>query len=134
MGILINYIYIYIYIYVDDLMQAFMKTWVDACESSSGAVKVLIPDGTYVSGPVTFKGPCKGSSITFEVQGTIKATTDLSDYSGPDWFLFEYINNFVFTGGGTFDGQGEASWKYNDCKGNSNCQLLASVSAYMHAT
>lgn len=115
-------------------MQAFMKTWVDACESSGGAVKVLIPDGTYVSGPVTFKGPCKGSSITFEVQGTIKATTDLSDYSGPDWFLFEYINNFVLTGGGTFDGQGEASWKYNDCKGNSNCQLLASVSAYMHGT
>ncbi|KAE8009441.1 hypothetical protein FH972_005878 [Carpinus fangiana] len=68
-------------------------------------------------------GPCK-SPITVQVEGTIKATTDLSDYDTQDWFLFQSIDGLILTGGGTFDGQGQAVWKYNDCHVNSNCRLL----------
>uniref|UniRef100_A0A2N9IAK8 Exopolygalacturonase-like n=1 Tax=Fagus sylvatica TaxID=28930 RepID=A0A2N9IAK8_FAGSY len=106
--------------------QAFMKAWVAACKSSGPAAKLVFPKGTYLTGPVTFAGPCTVSEITVEVQGTIKATTDVSDYSSPEWFSFESIDGLTLYGtGGGFNGQGEASWKYNDCHDNSQCQLLA---------
>lgn len=105
-----------------------MKAWIAACKSGGGPSTLVFPKGTYVSGPVTFAGPCKGT-ITVQVQGTIKATTDLSDYDTQDWFLFESIDGLILTGGGTFDGQGQAVWKYNDCHQNPNCQLLPTVSA-----
>ena len=91
--------------------QAFMKAWVAACKSSSPA-RLVIPKGTYVTGPVIFEGPCE-SEITVDVQGTVKATTDISDYSEQKWFLFQSITGLTVTGGGTFDGQGESAWKYN---------------------
>ncbi|XP_059436211.1 exopolygalacturonase clone GBGE184-like [Corylus avellana] len=103
--------------------KAFMKAWIAACKSGGGPSTLVFPKGTYVSGPVIFAGPCKGT-ITVQVQGTIKATTDLSDYDTQDWFLFESIDGLILTGGGTFDGQGQAVWKYNDCHQNPNCQLL----------
>jgi galacturan 1,4-alpha-galacturonidase len=104
-----------------------MKAWVAACKSGGGPSTLVFPKGTYVSGPVTFAGPCK-SPITVQVEGTIKATTDLSDYDTQDWFLFQSIDGLILTGGGTFDGQGQAVWKYNDCHVNSNCRLLPTVS------
>lgn len=110
--------------------QAFMKAWVAACKSSSPA-RLVIPKGTYVTGPVIFEGPCE-SEITVDVQGTVKATTDISDYSEQKWFLFQSITGLTVTGGGTFDGQGESAWKYNDCKSNSNCELLPTSLTFMH--
>lgn len=105
-----------------------MQTWLAACASTAPA-KLIIPGGTFVTSPVVFQGPCKSTEpIIFEVQGTIKATTDLSEYSSPEWILFELINGFTLNGGGSFDGQGGAVWKYNDCHQNSECQPLPSVS------
>ncbi|XP_041017994.1 exopolygalacturonase clone GBGE184-like [Juglans microcarpa x Juglans regia] len=108
---------------------AFVKAWVAACKSG-GSAKLSIPKGTYMAGPVVFQGPCKGY-MTVEVQGTIKGTTDISQYSSPEWFSFEHIDGLIVNGGGTFDGQGAAVWKYNDCKDNSNCQLLPSSIKFM---
>lgn len=110
-----------------DNVQAFMKTWVAACRNSNAPAKIVIPTGAFLVGPVVFQGPCKSSEpIVIEVQGTVKATTDVSDYSSPEWFSFEYVNGLVLTGKGTFDGQGPKVWHYNDCKTNPNCQHLAS--------
>lgn len=109
-----------------DNVQAFMKTWVAACKNSNAPAKIVIPQGTFLVGPVVFQGPCKSSEpIVIEVQGNVKATTDVSDYSSPEWFSFEFINGLLITGRGTFDGQGPKVWHYNDCKTNSNCQHLA---------
>ena len=106
-----------------------MKTWVAACKNSGAAAKILIPKGSFLVGPVVFQGPCKSSEpIIIEVQGTVKATTDVSDYSSPEWFSFENIDGLVITGSGTFDGQGPKVWKYNDCRTNPDCQHLAAVS------
>ncbi|PON65852.1 Glycoside hydrolase [Parasponia andersonii] len=103
-----------------------MKTWVTACKNSAAAAKILIPKGTFLVGPVVFQGPCKSSEpIVIEVQGTVKATTDISEYSSPEWISFERINGLVIIGGGTFDGQGPKVWQYNDCKTNPDCQHLA---------
>ncbi|KAL4038874.1 hypothetical protein IC575_002510 [Cucumis melo] len=107
-----------------DDAQAFMTTWIAACRNTVGPAKFLIPQGTYLVGPVTFAGPCKSFPITLENQGTVKATTDISEYSSPEWFSIEDITGFILTGSGVFDGQGVTVWPYNDCKKNRFCQLL----------
>jgi galacturan 1,4-alpha-galacturonidase len=107
-------------------MQAFIKAWDAACKSG-GSAKVLIPSGSYVAGPVVFAGPCQGSKITLEIQGTVKATSDLSDYPSAEWFSIESVDGLIITGSGTLDGQGASVWKYNDCKISSDCSLLPSV-------
>ncbi|KAL4038557.1 hypothetical protein IC575_002179 [Cucumis melo] len=107
-----------------DDAQAFVTTWIEACRNTVGPAKILIPEGTYLVGPVTLAGPCKSFPITLENQGTVKATTDISQYSSPEWFSIEDITGFILTGSGVFDGQGVAAWPYNDCKNNNICQLL----------
>ncbi|XP_011006467.1 PREDICTED: exopolygalacturonase clone GBGE184-like [Populus euphratica] len=108
-----------------DNAQAFIQTWRAACDSGVPA-KVVIPGGTFLTSPVVFQGPCKSKPIVFEVQGNVKATTDLSEYSSEQWILFEIIDGLTLNGGGTFDGQGSAVWKYNDCHENKQCQALPS--------
>lgn len=108
-----------------------MKAWNAAC-NYRGTSKLLIPGGTYMAGQVAFQGPCNSPNpVTVEVQGIIKAQTDISEYSSQEWFSFESINGLVVTGGGTFDGQGAAVWKYNDCHQHSDCQLLPTVSIFL---
>lgn len=106
-----------------DNTQAFMQTWIAACRFN-GKSRVLIPPGVFKVGPVTFAGPCTAELIVVQVAGTLKADTDISLYESPEWFSFEEIDNIVVTGKGTFDGQGNAVWKFNDCKTNSDCVQL----------
>ncbi|KAH8517304.1 hypothetical protein H0E87_005303 [Populus deltoides] len=109
-----------------DNAEAFIQTWRAACDSGAPA-KMVIPGGTFLTSPVVFQGPCKSTEpIVFEVQGNVKATTDLSEYSSEQWILFEIIDGLTLNGGGTFDGQGSAVWKYNDCHQNKECQPLPS--------
>ena len=108
-------------------MQAFIQTWRAACDSGVPA-KLVIPVGTFLTSPVVFQGPCKSTEpIVVEVQGNVKATSDLSEYSSGQWILFEIIDGLTLNGGGAFDGQGGAVWKYNDCHQNKQCQPLPSV-------
>ncbi|KAH8517305.1 hypothetical protein H0E87_005304 [Populus deltoides] len=109
-----------------DNAEAFIQTWRAACDSGAPA-KMVIPGGTFLTSPVVFQGPCKSTEpIVFEGQGNVKATTDLSEYSSEQWILFEIIDGLTLNGGGTFDGQGSAVWKYNDCHQNKECQPLPS--------
>ncbi|KAH7862916.1 hypothetical protein Vadar_011078 [Vaccinium darrowii] len=104
-----------------DCALAFIQAWNAACKSN-GAAKVVIPPGTYMSGEVFFDGPCICSKpITVEVQGTILAQTDLSEYPNGQWFSIEDVDGVVVTGGGTFDGRGEASWQYDNCGHETVC-------------
>lgn len=103
---------------------AFIRTWVAACRGQyKGPAKVVIPKGTFVTGPVVFQGPCTSSSepIIVEVQGEVKATTDMSDYPTPEWFSFEMIDGLILTGGGVFNGQGEKIWNKNGCGDGADC-------------
>lgn len=109
-------------------LQAFMKAWVAACHWR-GKARLLIPQGIFLIGQVTFQGPCNSPTpIIVQVAATLKAVTDISEFASPEWVTFEDINGLIVTGGGTFDGQGDVVWKYNDCRRNSNCQLLPTVS------
>lgn len=102
-------------------MQAFIQAWNAACQSN-GAAKVLIPPGTYLSGEVFFVGPCNcPKPIIVEVQGTVLAQTDLSEYPNGQWFSVADVDSLVVTGAGTFNGQGEASWQYDSCGRQTVC-------------
>ncbi|XP_021280857.1 exopolygalacturonase clone GBGE184 [Herrania umbratica] len=107
-----------------DNFEPFVKAWKAACSASAPAT-LVIPRGTYLTGPVVFQGPCKSSNpIAVKIEGTIKATTDISEYPTAEWILFELIDGLIITGNGTIDGQGASVWGYNDCSHNSGCQLL----------
>ncbi|XP_040999905.1 exopolygalacturonase-like [Juglans microcarpa x Juglans regia] len=109
-----------------DCTQSFVRAWRAACDFK-GRSRLLIPGGTFLLSEIVFAGPCSGPDPKIvQVIGTVKATTDVSEYSSSEWVLFESINGLVITGRGTFDGQGDAVWKYNDCRGNSNCVQLPS--------
>lgn len=111
-----------------DNAQAFRAAWGNACKNSTTPAKVLIPEGTFRAGPTMFAGPCTSPKpITVEVIGTIKAITDPSEYTSPEWFTFFDIDGLVLHGKGVFDGQGAVNWPLNDCKQTKgNCAPLPS--------
>ncbi|OIW07003.1 hypothetical protein TanjilG_02637 [Lupinus angustifolius] len=90
-----------------DNVNAFRAAWGAACKNSTTRAKVLIPKGTFLAGPTLFAGPCTSPNpITVEVEGTVIASTDLSEYTSPEWFTFEDIDGLVIQGKGVFNGQG----------------------------
>ena len=117
-----------------DSTEGFMKAWVAACHFKGGNARLLVPPGNFLIGPVIFQGPCTSQMFVVQVQGTIKASTDISEYDEDHWFLFENINGLTVTGGGTFDGQGATSWEFNDCHTNPDCSLLPILIKFMHVT
>jgi polygalacturonase len=94
------------------LLQAFEKAWQKACSSNVPIVLVVPSQNTYLVKPIVFRGPCK-SKVTVQIDGTIEAPSDPSDYNGHEsnWLMFENINDLVVQGGGTINGNGNSWWK-----------------------
>ncbi|KAF9611301.1 hypothetical protein IFM89_029739 [Coptis chinensis] len=106
-----------------DCSKAFMKAFEMAC-AWEGDAMVYIPKGTYYAGLTIFSGEkdrCKFRTLRFQVDGIVKAPTDLV---GDSWIKFIYIKRLTIDGGGTFDGQGALAWKLNDCNMNRHCRKL----------
>ncbi|XP_062115369.1 polygalacturonase-like isoform X2 [Humulus lupulus] len=97
-----------------DDRKAFNKTWNQACSSKGGVF--LVPNRTYLLGPMNFTGPCKFSLLTLKIVGTIEASTEQSEYREDlwHWLVFVSVKNLRVEGGGTFDGKGKVWWK-NSC-------------------
>ncbi|KAI3852054.1 hypothetical protein MKW98_020053 [Papaver atlanticum] len=113
---------------------AFVQAWNAACHHPGGNAKLVVPPGNYKLLPVVFQGPCTSEQIVVEVQGIVAGSDDVSDYSESQWVLFENINGLLVTGGGTFDGSGRKTWKFNDCSSNPDCQPLAAGLKFMNVT
>ncbi|KAM0915494.1 hypothetical protein ACQ4PT_010809 [Festuca glaucescens] len=77
----------------NDDTKALMAAWKVACEAS-GTVTLMILPGTYYIGPTQFHGPCKASTLTFLLQGTLKAATDLKRF-GNDWIEFGWVKDLT---------------------------------------
>ncbi|KAM3279345.1 hypothetical protein ACQJBY_046591 [Aegilops geniculata] len=107
-----------------DDTKALMAAWKVAC-AAAGAVTLQVPAGVYYMGPAQFHGPCKASSLTFLLQGTLKAATDLSRF-GNDWIEFGWVKGLIVAGqnGASIDGQGAASWPFNKCPIRKDCKVL----------
>ncbi|KAL5713735.1 galacturonan 1,4-alpha-galacturonidase [Ranunculus cassubicifolius] len=107
-----------------DDCKALEAAWKAAC-ASSGTPRVLIPKGSYLTGPVKFTGPCKGAtSMTLQMEGDLLASTNLGQFASPVWIQFGWVSGLTITGGGTFDGQGASAWPQNKCPQNKNCKVL----------
>ncbi|KAL6894918.1 hypothetical protein ACP4OV_007538 [Aristida adscensionis] len=106
---------------VADDTKALMSAWKAACQAA-GAVTLVVPPGAYHIGPVQFHGPCKASTLIFQLQGTLKAASDLKRF-GNDWIEFGWTNGLTVAGG-TIDGQGAASWPFNKCPVRKDCKVL----------
>ncbi|KAL5698709.1 galacturonan 1,4-alpha-galacturonidase [Ranunculus cassubicifolius] len=107
-----------------DDTKAFKLAWKAVC-GSSGATTLLIPKGTYLIGPISFFGPCENvDSLTFYLQGLLKAKKDLRRYKSSAWIQFGWVQGLSLTGGGILDGQGASAWPFNNCSTNKNCTLL----------
>ncbi|KAM6592178.1 hypothetical protein CsatA_014783 [Cannabis sativa] len=91
---------------------AFERAWEEAC-SSNVTVTLKVPqNNNYLLKPIVFQGPCK-SNVTIQIEGTIEASTDRSDYSGAherNWLMFQNVNNLIVEGGGTINGNGHLWW------------------------
>ncbi|CAH8324780.1 unnamed protein product [Eruca vesicaria subsp. sativa] len=101
-----------------DDTQAFNKAWKKAC-STNGIKTFLIPKGkTYLLKSTRFRGPCK-SLRSFQILGTLSASTKRSDYSNDKnhWLIVEDVNSLSIDGGsaGIVDGNGKIWWQ-NSCK------------------
>nr|POE53218.1 exopolygalacturonase [Quercus suber] len=105
-----------------DITQALTKAWTAACAVAGS--KVVISAGTYKLGVVTLLGPCKGA-IEFNLQGTLKAPSDIASFKGKDfWVSFQRIDSLTVSGGGVFDGKGQTAWQKNNCNQEYKCKIL----------
>ncbi|XP_010270548.1 PREDICTED: exopolygalacturonase-like [Nelumbo nucifera] len=118
---------------IDD-SQAFNAAWEAAC-GSSGSVTLLIPKATYRLGPIKFSGPCHHvTSITVDMQGYLKALTQLSKFGTSPWIEIGWVDRLTLTGGGTFDGQGVGAWRFNKCPVDMDCEYLPSNVKFISTT
>ncbi|KAI9080035.1 hypothetical protein K1719_037968 [Acacia pycnantha] len=110
--------------------EAFMHAWQAACKSKEQA-RLVVPKGQFLVSSMFFAGPClTPGPITIEVEGTILASTDPSDYVNADWLIFQDLSGFKLIGGGTFDAQGKSMWPHTfDCdyRPFSDCVRLPST-------
>ncbi|MED6145230.1 hypothetical protein PIB30_023337 [Stylosanthes scabra] len=98
-----------------DSAKAFTSAWAKACALAQPA-SIVVPQGRFLLGSVTFSGQCANKAISFEIQGTLVAP---SDYSEDNWLMFEHVDG-VSIRGGVLDGQGTSLW---NCKnsGKGSC-------------
>lgn len=105
-----------------DIAQALATAWKEACAAPTVS-KVVIPKGIFKLSRAFMAGPCK-NPIGFELQGTLQAPSKAVGYKdGQGWITFQAINKLTIYGGGTFDGQGAASWGKH-CKRTQYCDKL----------
>ncbi|PWA85336.1 glycoside hydrolase, family 28, Pectin lyase fold/virulence factor [Artemisia annua] len=102
---------------------AIMDAWKEACAAAPPS-SVFIPPGTYMAFPlIQLYGPCKGPIEIKATGATIKAPSDLAMFKNDSWIVIAFVDQLTMTGG-TFDGQGQESWRNNKCN---NCPKPANL-------
>uniref|UniRef100_A0A0A0KZM5 Polygalacturonase n=1 Tax=Cucumis sativus TaxID=3659 RepID=A0A0A0KZM5_CUCSA len=97
-----------------DSTQSFLKAWMSACSSLTRST-INVPKGRFLLTSITFRGPCKNSNITFQLNGTLVAPLDYNALGDSRyWILFTKVNGISFIGG-NIDGKGTDYWA---CKGS----------------
>ncbi|WCJ40568.1 Pectin lyase-like superfamily protein [Euphorbia peplus] len=107
---------------ITDDSQALMKAWSEACKSTGDVVIEIPSSKTFLLKPVRFNGPCKSSTIQFQIEGNIVAPSKISDWSTPymaSWIVFISVNGLTVGGHGQIDGRGSEWWK---CATANRCQ------------
>lgn len=91
-----------------------MSAWKEACGMAPPS-SMLIPPGTYmVFPPIDLIGPCKGPIEIKATGAIIKAPPELKKFTTAYWISIRNVNKLTMIGG-TYNGQGEQTWKQNLC-------------------
>jgi len=106
-------------------MQALLRAFTTACQSPTPR-KVVIPKGQFKLGEIMMSGPCK-SPVEITLLGTVLADGN-SIHGKEKWVVFQRMDGFRLNGGGTFDGEGNAAWRVNNCHKTFECKKLPIVS------
>ncbi|XP_028756658.1 exopolygalacturonase clone GBGE184-like [Neltuma alba] len=110
--------------------EAFMRAWQAACKTKE-QTRLVVPQGQFLVSSMFFAGPClTPGPVTIQVDGTILASTDPSEYVNADWLIFQDLAGFNLVGAGTFDAQGKSMWPSTfDCdyKPFTDCVRLPST-------
>ncbi|GMQ08862.1 hypothetical protein CsSME_00052416 [Camellia sinensis var. sinensis] len=107
---------------------AFIQACNAACKSSTGPSNLVIPPGRFMVGKTIFKGPYSSNPVTVEIQETILANSNMSEFGGRACLLFQDVDGLTVLGGGIFDGQGQSTWLYSNYRSPDNCNSPLSIS------
>lgn len=110
-----------------DSTRPFLQAWNLACKSTR-PVTVYVPRGRFLIRPISFNGPCK-SRITFEIYGTIVATSSYNSLGSSGFWILFYKVNRLNVYGGTFDAKGAAYWACR--KAGKSCPTATRVRIYV---
>ncbi|CAB4316197.1 unnamed protein product [Prunus armeniaca] len=109
-----------------DSTQAFVDAWSAACASNDSST-ISVPKGRYLlPSAIKFSGDkCKTLDITFQIDGTLIASSDYRILGqANNWLSFERVTGVSIIGG-TLDAKGTALWA---------CKLAASTGCPNGAT
>ena len=105
-----------------------MAAWKAACASATPS-GLLIPAGSYLANPpIDMKGPCKAAIEIKATGATIKAPPDVTKFKTDYWISILEVDKLTMTGG-TYDGQGQATWKSTKCHDSKQTCQIPVVSA-----
>ncbi|KAB2009813.1 hypothetical protein ES319_D10G193100v1 [Gossypium barbadense] len=107
---------------------AFSAAWHAACDYPGNST-FYIPEGTFLVGPISFRGPCYNDrSPNVEIRGTLFALSSLSSFKSSYWISFKNLQGLTLIGGpeyGKLDGQGAVeAWKEPSCEKSARCKKL----------
>nr|XP_043622973.1 polygalacturonase-like [Erigeron canadensis] len=106
---------------------AINNAWKEACAGAAPS-GIVFPPGTYMAfPPINLTGPCKGPMEIKATGATIKAPPELEKFKTGTWISIMYVDRLTMTGG-TFDGQGQESWKNKKCGDKqTSCDIPANI-------
>ncbi|XP_028953977.2 probable polygalacturonase At1g80170 isoform X4 [Malus domestica] len=94
----------------DDTL-AFIKAWIDTCNSTATVPTMLIPAGKiYFVYPMNFTGPCRSIATYATLSVVIVAPNTPDGWKGADLLAFRGVNGLTLNGSGLIDGRGKSWW------------------------
>ncbi|XP_010533165.1 PREDICTED: probable polygalacturonase At3g15720 isoform X2 [Tarenaya hassleriana] len=111
--------------------QAFLDAWDEACGSLGNPIMVIPKYMTFLVHPLVFSGPCRSTSITVAVIGTVIAPDSPAAWKGKDpgkWLEFIDVSGLTVAGlgFGALNGRGLAWWNQS-CRDHPRLQGCTSV-------
>ncbi|GKD94187.1 exopolygalacturonase-like protein, partial [Tanacetum coccineum] len=98
---------------ITDDAPAIVAAWTAACAAAPPSSLVL-PPGTYLASTMVMKGPCMGPIEIKATGAIVKAPPELEKFKTGSWINIAKVDKLTLNGG-TFDGQGQATWASTRC-------------------
>ncbi|CAO2836679.1 unnamed protein product [Amaranthus hypochondriacus] len=100
---------------VTDDTPAFKSVWDAACNADRHTSNIVVPQGyTFLLQPFVFNGPCKTSTLVFQLDGTIIAPDGPESWPNEirktQWIIFHKTHGLSVQGKGLINGRGHKWW------------------------